>query len=175
MNRRIGIYSGTFDPIHQGHLDFSLAAAKECLLDTVVFLPEPHPREKSLVSPIKNRLERIKKEIKDNPVLSVLEPFSSQFTVRDTLPKLKDYFKGDTFTLLVGSDVVKTFMYRWDDLDVLLGDCSLAIGMRHGSSDDEIKDIITTLEKQYNLGINYTLIYTPNSHLASSTLKELAS
>jgi nicotinate-nucleotide adenylyltransferase len=172
MNRRVGIYSGTFDPLHQGHIDFALAAIKECGLDHVVLLPEPKPRGKNAVTPIHDRLQHIESTIETIPSLSVVKPFSEQFTVRDTLPKLKELFAGDALTLLVGSDVVQTFSYRWDDLDLLLHDMSLAIGMRDGITTSQIKNSIKNLETTYAIPIKYTLIRTSNSHLASSKIKK---
>lgn len=171
MRRRIGIYSGSFDPIHQGHIVFAQTAAKQCHLEQVVFLPEPKPRDKNSVTPIDERLAVIKDAIASDLSLSSLQLMSEQFSVRVTLPQLKVAFPNASFTLLIGSDVVKTFTYRWDDLDVLLRDTALAIGMRDGDSENEMMAIIATLEKQYNLVIIYNFIYTQHSHLASSKMR----
>ncbi|HEU5121705.1 MAG TPA: adenylyltransferase/cytidyltransferase family protein, partial [Candidatus Saccharimonadales bacterium] len=54
--RRIGIYSGTFDPVHYGHIAFAASAIRACNLDEVVFLPEPQPRYKAGVTDIAHRL-----------------------------------------------------------------------------------------------------------------------
>jgi nicotinic acid mononucleotide adenylyltransferase len=80
-------------------------------------------------------------------------------------------FHDASFTLLIGSDVVKTFDYRWDDLGTLLRTVSLAIGMRDGDTTNDIIAIIDSLQKQYNLEINYTLINTSHSHVASSRIR----
>ncbi|MEI9913739.1 MAG: adenylyltransferase/cytidyltransferase family protein [Candidatus Saccharibacteria bacterium] len=38
--RKIGIYAGSFDPIHLGHITFALQAIEQAGLDKVYFLPE---------------------------------------------------------------------------------------------------------------------------------------
>ncbi len=171
VKQRIGIYPGTFDPIHQGHVSFALQALKECSLDQVVFLPEPAPREKHSVSDITERTALINEAIKDTQKLSLFNPSSTQFTVRDTLPELRDHFSDVELTFLVGSDIVRTFPYRWHDLDVLLSNVSLAIGMRADDTKDDIVSIIKQLEDQYSIPIPYTFISTPDSHRASSHVR----
>jgi nicotinate-nucleotide adenylyltransferase len=44
---RIGVYSGTFDPAHSGHLAFATAAVDECGLDLLYMLVEENPWRKS--------------------------------------------------------------------------------------------------------------------------------
>lgn len=44
---RIGLFGGTFDPIHQGHLQFARRAQRELQLDWIYFLPAPQPWHKS--------------------------------------------------------------------------------------------------------------------------------
>jgi nicotinate-nucleotide adenylyltransferase len=171
VKQRIGIYPGTFDPIHQGHVSFASQALKECSLDQVVFLPEPAPREKHSVSTITERTALINEAIKDTQKLSLFNPSSTQFTVRDTLPELLSHFGDAELTFLVGSDIIRTFPYRWHDLDILLSDVSLAIGMRTDDTKDDIVSIIKQLEDQYNLPIRYTFISTPDSHRASSHVR----
>jgi len=170
--QHIGIYSGTFDPIHVGHITFALEALRLCQLDKVVFLPEPQPREKSSVTDITKRITAIQKAITDHEGLAVLAPESSQFTTNDTLPRLHELFKDADLTLLVGSDIVRTFAYRWQNLDVLLRDVTLAIGMRLGDEPADIIAIIETLQNKYNILVHYRLIQTTHSHVTSSHIRK---
>lgn len=171
MRHHVGIYPGTFDPIHQGHISFALRALRICNLDQIVFLPEPTPRGKDSVTTITTRIAGVKKAISDNSKLSVFSPSSAQFTVHDTLPELHRAFGDADLTLLVGSDIVRTFGHRWQNLDLLLQSVSLAIGMRSGDTTDAIVAIIKQLERQYNLTIRYALINTNDSHRASSYVR----
>jgi nicotinate-nucleotide adenylyltransferase len=172
MKNRIGIYSGTFDPIHVGHITFARETLKACSLDKIVFLPEPEPREKSDVTDIVNRVKQIKEAIKDEKSFKVLEPNSSQFTTSETLPMLQTIFKDADLTLLLGSDIVRTFPDRWQNLDVLLKEVSLAIGIRTGDEPSDIIAILENLQKEYSFQIHYTLIQTIQSHIASSHIRK---
>jgi len=170
MNR-IGIFSGTFDPIHPGHISFAVEAMKDCNLDKVVFLPETSPREKENVTDISIRVEALQKAIGNNKNLEVMQIDDEQFTIGETLPKLKDIFNNSSLTLLIGSDIVKTLTYRWKGIDKLFIDLSLAIGMRVGDDEESISAIIKEVEIITKNKINYNFIYTDHMHLASSQIR----
>lgn len=173
MKRRIGIYSGSFDPIHQGHLAFANEALKACRLDEVIFLPEETPREKPNVATIETRVDLIKQEISKLPQLSVVRLHTSRFTVSKTLPILQNMFPDSDFTLLVGSDIIDTLRH-WQNLDVLLGTVSLAIGMREGAKRTDVEAVLGQIGNDHNLTISYTLIYTDHGHLTSSSIRKVS-
>ncbi|HEX4661994.1 MAG TPA: adenylyltransferase/cytidyltransferase family protein [Candidatus Saccharimonadales bacterium] len=172
MNR-LGIYSGTFDPVHQGHIGFGLKAAQVCGLDEVVFLPETQPREKNDVSAIAERIEQLQRVAQPYPQLAVLDLKTDQFTIEKTLPDLLDRFADAELTLLVGSDVVRTFLYRWTNLDILFGQMSLAIGLRQGDTAEDIRKVLNQLERQHNLTITYTIMLSPYADVTSSQFRSL--
>jgi len=171
MEHNIGIYSGTFDPIHNGHIAFAAQAARELGLEKIVFLPEPQPRGKQHVTDIHHRAELIKRATQDDDKLQVLTLPSKQFTVAKTLPLLQKQFANASFTFLIGSDIVHTFTHRWDGLDILLKAVSFAIGIRIGDSQTELEAIFTNLEKQYNTPITRSYIVTKHAHITSSQFR----
>jgi nicotinate-nucleotide adenylyltransferase len=172
VKKQIGIYSGTFDPIHSGHLAFALQALKECGLEQIVFLPESNPRKKNKVTDIIHRTELIKRSIVGVPKLSVVNTTSQQFTVKQTLPELTALFPDARFTFLFGSDVIKNLLYGWSDLNMLLSGSSLAVGMRANDNTDEIVAVLEELKKRYNIPIDYRLVYTPNTAVTSSHIRQ---
>jgi nicotinate-nucleotide adenylyltransferase len=171
MTRKIGIYPGTFDPIHAGHIAFGGKALEMCSLDEIILLPDPSPRGKSNVTHISERVTLLNEATSSIKNVRVLHLGNETFTVHKTLPKLREQFDDSELTLLVGSDVVRTFLYRWEGLDVLLRQMSLAIGMRSGDSPDEMKLIINELEDEYSITIPYELIVTQYADVSSSQLK----
>lgn len=172
MTRRIGVYSGTFDPLHEGHVAFSLGAIEACRLDKVILLPERNPRGKSGVGDFSKRVVEMGKMIVPFPALHVQTLKSERFTVQKTLPEVQRLFLNAELTLLVGSDVVHTFLYRWENLEMLLAQVSLAIGMRNTQTRDEVIDVLEQIENRYGRKVRYTIIDTAYSELASSDIRE---
>src|SRR5258706_15577528 len=105
MQKHIGIYSGTFDPVHPGHVAFALETLQTCKLDEVIFLPEQTPRDKQAVTDLSHRIALLERALADEPNMRVLKLRSPQFTVADTLPEIYAALKDTQLTLLVGSDV----------------------------------------------------------------------
>lgn len=172
MKQSIGIYSGTFDPIHIGHISFAKEAMHKLKLDTVIFLPEQQPRDKQHVTEIHHRLELIRRAIQDDKNLHVLNLSAKQFTIAKTLPQLQKHFTNADLTFLIGSDIIRTFAYRWDGLEILLKTVSFAVGIRAGDEQGELETVFTELETQYHMPITRSYIITENSHLASSQFRK---
>src|SRR5689334_18729374 len=164
MKLRVGIYPGAFDPIHRGHIAFATAAMQMCQLDTVVFLPEHKPRDKHNVTDISHRIALIKLATSPLGPFEVLKLASDQFTVRETLPEIQAKFAGADLTFLIGSDVVKTFRYRWEGLDTLFREVSFAVGMRANDDPKEVTEIMTEMEQTYAVKLHYTYVQTLASH-----------
>jgi len=168
---KIGIYSGSFDPIHVGHVEFALAAKKECGLDKVVFLPEANPREKVEVSDIRLRSLMIGLGVEAYPGLELLYLNQDRFSVSLTLPRLYEQFPGAELVLLLGSDLVRTFSYRWEGLGELLATMELAVGLRMGDSAEEISHTIEAVAHDYGVKARYKIIKSPREHLASTQVR----
>ncbi len=173
MKHRIGIYSGAFDPIHKGHIAFALEAMRECGLDGIVLLPEAQPRHKPSVSPLGQRVELIKKAIGNEEGLSIFIPRSKQFTVAQTLPELMSHFNDSNLTLLLGSDVLRTFSNSWSKLETLLQNVHLAIGLRDHDTTAYVQKAIRDLEKEYGVPITYYIVETPHKHVSSSAIRKV--
>lgn len=73
-SKRIGLFGGTFNPIHLGHLKMAEEARKKFKLDIVYFIPNGNPphRKKDLLS-AKKRYELVKNAIKGNKHFKVLD------------------------------------------------------------------------------------------------------
>lgn len=168
--QRIGIYPGTFDPLHDGHVAFARQARQACELDEVIFLPEQSPRGKRGASPIAQRVRVLNSVLAAADGLRVMRLATARFTVADTLPQLRQLFPNTTLTLLVGSDVAR-FMHHWEGLGELLDEMPLAVGLRGHDTPRDMRMVISELEQQYSIAISYTLVSTPHPHLASSLFR----
>ncbi len=135
---RVGIFSGTFNPVHEGHLLLAKGAQKELQLDQVLWVPTPLPPHKSVegkVSP-KDRAHMVELAIQGNPSFHLsrveLDRSAPYYTV-DTVELLKKQakdLKGEWF-LLVGSDDAKE-LPTWHQYQKLLGEVQCVVVPRPG-------------------------------------------
>lgn len=143
-NKRIGIYAGTFDPVHAGHVTFALQAIEKAGLDEVIFLPERQPRSKTGVEHFGHRVGMLNRALKPHRRLSVLELTDRHFSVKRTLSELRRKFPNTQLVFLLGSDVLSQ-LPDWPDVDRLLQSSELAIGVRENTTLKEVKKQVTGL------------------------------
>lgn len=165
--KRVGVFSGTFDPVHVGHVSFALGALQQAKLDKVVFLPERSPRGKVGVGDFDHRVAMLRLAARQSDKLDVLVLHDKQFTVAHTLPKLQRQFGDAQLVLLCGSDVVRTFSFRWPGLETLLSHVDLAIGLRAGELRSEVKTLLASLDT----ATNATLVETPHAHISATQVR----
>ena len=120
---RIGIFGGSFDPVHKGHLKLAQAALEELNLDQVIFVPcRQNPlkvgngRDRSLHHSSEARVRFLKLAVKKaSPRFSVslceLRRGGLSYTV-DTLSYFKKRYPKDTLYFLSGADTIKQ-LPRW--------------------------------------------------------------
>jgi len=163
MHRHIGIYAGTFDPIHAGHLAFAQEAQQFFGLDQVVLLPEAEPRNKPGVAPLSGRMAHVQREIAAFPGLLAMQLAARRFTVHDALPELYATFGREGLVFLFGSDVAPSFVH-WPGIEYLLRRHVLAIGLR-------TQDTEAHLEQTYRTPIRWAALRTAIPHLSSTQIR----
>lgn len=169
MNK-IGIFSGTFDPVHMGHVAFALEAKSRLGLEEVVFIPELSPRVKN-PAPLEHRQKMLELSLFGQDGLSVRVLSTPQFSVHETLPELQKIYDGKKLVLLIGSDVARTFSYRWPGLKELFKTVEIAISLR---GEDTMNDMdIQLMECAMSLGlkISYHILPSPRALLASTHVR----
>ena len=68
---KVGLFGGTFDPIHNGHLWIAKKAYEEFSLDEVLFIPSGISYMKTGVSDVNHRVNMVKLAISDFPYFSL--------------------------------------------------------------------------------------------------------
>ncbi len=139
--KRVGIYAGTFDPVHAGHITFALQAIQAAQLDVVYFLPERRPRDKSQVEHFAHRVAMLKRAAQPHPQFEVLELVDVSFSVERTLPFLQAQFPQSQLVFLFGSDVAAQ-LDTWPHADRLLRSTELVVGLRAQDDHDRMRQII---------------------------------
>lgn len=163
--KKIGIYAGTFDPIHSGHISFALQAMKVANLDRVYFLPERRPRHKKGVEHFAHRVAMIKQALRPYRKFGVLEFVDTSFTVQRTLPQLNKKFKNHKLFFLMGSDSVIS-LPLWPNYQQLLLNSSLIVGVRQENKKVLLEEQLSALTK------NYIIIDSFAADVSSSKVRE---
>lgn len=141
---RIGIYPGTFDPVHAGHVAFALQAARAADLDKVYFMPERFPRHKQAVEHFGHRTAMLARALEPHAALALLETPGKHFSVKRTMPYLRTKFSGAELVMLCGSDTVAA-MPRWRHVETMLADVELCIGARNDQAESEVLAAVGSL------------------------------
>lgn len=131
--KRVGIYAGTFNPVHAGHVAFALQATAACGLDVVYFVPERQPRDKTGVEHFGHRVAMLDRALKPHPSFFSLDLPDVNFSVQRTLPRLQKLFPGSELVFLFGSDVVSGIQ-KWAYSERFLNNYELVIGVREGAT-----------------------------------------
>lgn len=116
--KRVGLFGGSFDPIHHGHVEVAHYVHKNQSLDEVWFLIEKEHRYKNHIAPYENRLEMVKLATKSHEHL-VADRLSMQREGRthslQTIEELVEQFPDYDFSLIVGVDVF-AFLDKWKEV-----------------------------------------------------------
>ena len=165
--RRIGIYSGTFNPVHAGHISFALQALSEAKLDHVYFMPERYRRHKVDVAHFAHRTAMIRQAIRPHRRLGLIENSDVTFSVARTLPKLKKQFHGSQLVFLMGSDSLEN-LNQWSQVENLLKVSELVIGIREGDT-ERVKTWLGALEPK---PVKFYLIDSLRPTVSSTKIRE---
>lgn len=109
MPKRIGLFGGTFDPPHIGHLIFAAEAISQFQLDTLLWMLTPDPPNKhgKAITPLTRRLPMLQSMIVHNPVFELsrleIDRPGPHYTV-DTVHMLKAQEMDAEIYLLIGGD-----------------------------------------------------------------------
>ena len=141
---KIGLFFGTFNPIHNGHMVIAQYMAEFTDLDQVWMVVSPHNPLKLIGSLLQDhhRFEMVRIAVGD---YRKLKASKVEFTLPkpsytiNTLTHLHEQYPDESFILIMGSDNLATFK-KWKNWEQILEQYEIYIYPRHGSDGGELKD-----------------------------------
>lgn len=137
--RRVGLFGGTFDPVHTAHVALAHAALNAFDLDEVRWIPTGQPWQKLLpggwtITDAKHREAMVRLAIEGEPRFKLdrieIERSGPSYTL-DTVRALVAAEPGTEWVLIIGQDQYAG-LHTWRDWPVLLGLVTLAVANRPG-------------------------------------------
>lgn len=109
---RIGVYTGSFDPVHLGHVTAVDSAIEKAKLDLVIVTANPTSPHKKSISDVKHRNNMLKYAFEHNKKVSVIELLNHEFEPTwflQLLELINDKYKNSEVFQIVGADAVDRY------------------------------------------------------------------
>ena len=166
--RRVVVFGGTFDPVHNGHIAIAKCLRDQLEAESVVMIPTGRPwlRPNAPIATPSDRLRMVELAIKSESRIKV----SNVDVVRDkttysidTINDLRPQYGVDhEFILAIGTDAVPD-LHRWHRFDELIEECTLAVVERPGSP----------LDGTVSLPKNTLVIRGPMVNVSASAIRSM--
>lgn len=173
--RKIGIFGGSFDPVHLGHVELGADAREQAGLDSLYFVPaklQPFKLDKKATEGF-HRVNMLKLALRNHPELEVsefeLEQDGISYTI-NTLDHFRDVSGEDArIYFLTGTDsFIK--IHTWMRADEFLPEYSFIVGSRPGYMENELREQKQYLESEY--GCEVIIINNTRVDVSSTEIRE---
>lgn len=136
---KIGIYGGSFDPVHKGHVNAALTFKEELSLDKIIVIPAYQPPHKKglALTPSEHRMNmcRLAFEGLEGFEVSDIEiKRGDEGYMADTVEQLREIYSEDELFLLIGGDMLLSFQ-RWYAWHKITDEAILAVAARNWEDD----------------------------------------
>ena len=173
---KIGVFGGTFDPIHKGHIKVAEKVRSQLDLTKVIFVPAGQPwlKTDNPISPTEHRVEMVRLAITDNPYfeLSLVEinrpgPSYAVDTISELLAKLNT---GNELFFILGWDSLLQ-LPQWKEVARLIKLCRLVAVPRSGYKLPDLKQLEALTP---GLSLSLILLDKPEIDVCSTEIRKRA-
>jgi nicotinate-nucleotide adenylyltransferase len=172
---RLGVFGGTFDPVHLGHLILAEQCREQAKLDQVLFVPAarpPHKHEHELTK-YDQRVEMLALAISGHPAFRIDELEKSRpgpsFTYL-TLEELRQRHPQAELCLLIGADSLQD-LPQWVQPRRILELATLVVTPRPGSELPELNALRQGLALETHFPLRLQLVHAPLIDIASRDIR----
>ena len=169
---RIGVFGGTFDPVHIGHLIFADAAREQAGLSNVLFMPaniQPFKQD-DLVAP-DDRIRMLRLATAGNPYFGVTTVETDKGGVSYTIDSLRELdaeFPGRGICFIIGVDMFLN-LWKWKEADTLIREFDFAVGARPGYDLQAAEEAAEDLRKTH--GARIDIVKNPLMEFSSTEIR----
>lgn len=143
MAKRVGLFGGTFDPVHAGHVSLVNSFLDSGIIDELWILPSPDPPHKTdkQITPFEHRKKMLQLVFAHTDKVRVNDlelklPLPS-YTIQ-TIQYLKQKFPETTFYLCIGGDSLVNFE-SWYKPDKIIEECELLVAERPDNKKEDMR------------------------------------
>lgn len=173
---RIGIYGGSFNPPHLGHILAAQEFVRELKLDRLLLIPAavpPHKRMPPNSPDAGTRLKLLQLAAQGLPFAQVdgleLERSGASYTV-DTLRQLHERYPEDELILCMGTDMLRTFD-SWYQPEEICKMARLAVAHRSGEDAEALQTAVSRLQRQFDVRVS--VVENRFVDISSTTVRRL--
>ena len=172
---RIGIYGGTFNPPHIGHMRAAAHAADALKLDRLLLIPNGSAPHKIVADGAtgEQRLQMLTLSARGMKMAEVsdieLKREGKSYTA-DTIAQLRERYPGDELVLMMGTDMFLSFL-TWYHPERIMENASLAVFYR--GEKNEQAAVEAQREKLEAMGAKITLVANPVTAISSTDLRRM--
>lgn len=176
MAQSIGLFGGSFNPIHCGHLIVARAVAEQLALDSVIFLPSANPphKEGEALLDARHRAEMVKRAIAEEPVFDFSEfdllRDGPSYTI-DTVNHFRAVLGGDVgLYWIIGTDSLVE-LSAWHRVSDLVNACQIVTAARTGWDRRNLSDLSPTLDPRHRQRLLANVLGTPVIEISSTDIR----
>lgn len=171
---RIGIFGGTFNPIHNGHVNLVNKVCEVLKLDKLLIIPTkipPHKIAKNLANS-QDRIEMCRLAFEDNEIAEISDyeilQNDKSFTIY-TLRHFKMLYPYDEFYLIMGSDMILSFE-TWKEYKEIFKLAVLVAASRSNEDTEKISEYSKQIEK---MGGKCIIVQIEPYEISSTQIREM--
>ena len=175
MAKKVGIFGGTFDPIHNAHLILAEHAWEQFQLDTVLLMPcavPPHKENREIASAL-HRSRMVQLAIEDNNHLKFsnfeLERTGITHTA-DTVRLLSEEHPECEYFFILGADSL-FYIEKWYHPEEILQQIPIIAAVRGEMDRNDLQKQIAYLQERYPAS-QIALLDTPHIEISSTMIRE---
>ena len=175
MSKNIGLFFGTFNPIHVGHLILANFMAQQPNIDEVwmVVTPRNPFKEKDTLLEDIHRLALVREAVENNPLLEAsnveFDMPQPNYTV-NTLAVLSEKYPDKNFTLIMGEDNLRSF-HKWKNHDVILANYEVMVYPRVYTESEKVE--VSDKTKELRNHSKITMVDAPLMKVSSSVIRNM--